>query len=118
MRLPKDARRKLGYSPTVVDVFCGCGGMSEGFRRAGFRQLLGVDVDVPAAQSYAANFGCPVYSGPIESFVDELREGTNSVKGSSRLTAWTSLSVDQPVRGFRPSGRCLPKASEETNTEA
>jgi len=30
-------------SPSVVDLFCGVGGISKGFQRAGFRILLGID---------------------------------------------------------------------------
>ena len=41
---------------TVVDLFCGAGGFSEGFRQAGFRILLGVDNDRSAIRSYKANF--------------------------------------------------------------
>jgi DNA (cytosine-5)-methyltransferase 1 len=38
--------------PTVVDIFCGCGGLSEGFRQAGFDILLGIDHDPYAIQTY------------------------------------------------------------------
>lgn len=41
---------------TVVDLFCGTGGFSEGFRQAGFRILLGIDNDKSAIRSYKANF--------------------------------------------------------------
>jgi len=40
----------------VVDLFSGAGGFAEGFRRAGFRILLGVDNDPAAARSFKANF--------------------------------------------------------------
>ncbi len=41
--------------PTVVDLFCGAGGMSLGFESAGFRTILGVDFDRRANQTFAAN---------------------------------------------------------------
>ena len=31
-------------APNVIDLFCGCGGFSLGFERAGFNVLLGIDV--------------------------------------------------------------------------
>jgi DNA (cytosine-5)-methyltransferase 1 len=41
---------------TVVDLFCGAGGMSEGFRQAGFVVLAGSDNDPDALATFAANF--------------------------------------------------------------
>lgn len=42
---------------TFIDLFCGCGGLTEGFKRAGWTPLCGVDVSYRAAQSYLANHG-------------------------------------------------------------
>ena len=36
----------------MVDIFCGCGGLSEGFKRAGFLPVLGIDVDECAVATY------------------------------------------------------------------
>ncbi len=41
---------------SVVDLFCGAGGFSQGFREEGFNILLGVDNDPSAIRSYKANF--------------------------------------------------------------
>ena len=41
--------------PTVLDLFCGCGGMSLGFEKAGFNVLLGIDVWDDALKTYAFN---------------------------------------------------------------
>lgn len=41
---------------SVVDLFCGAGGISEGFRQQGYRVLAGVDADPDAAATYAQNF--------------------------------------------------------------
>jgi DNA (cytosine-5)-methyltransferase 1 len=43
-------------NPTVIDLFCGAGGLSEGFRQAGFTVLAGADVDPDACATYALNF--------------------------------------------------------------
>jgi DNA (cytosine-5)-methyltransferase 1 len=43
--------------PTVVDLFCGAGGLSEGFRKAGFKTLLGVDLDPWAVRTYEKHHG-------------------------------------------------------------
>jgi DNA (cytosine-5)-methyltransferase 1 len=39
-----------------VDLFCGCGGASAGFEQAGWRSKCGVDHDMNAINTYAANF--------------------------------------------------------------
>jgi DNA (cytosine-5)-methyltransferase 1 len=41
---------------TVVDLFAGAGGISEGFRQAGYRVVVGMDFDPDAAATYALNF--------------------------------------------------------------
>jgi DNA (cytosine-5)-methyltransferase 1 len=40
----------------VVDLFCGAGGFSEGFRSAGYQVVAGSDLDPDAIATYAANF--------------------------------------------------------------
>jgi DNA-cytosine methyltransferase len=40
-----------------IDLFCGAGGLTEGFKRAGWMPLCGVDVSYSAVQSYLANHG-------------------------------------------------------------
>ena len=41
--------------PTMVDLFCGAGGLSEGFRQAGFRTVLAVDSNPVALRTYRLN---------------------------------------------------------------
>src|ERR1700733_3169528 len=42
---------------TVVDLFCGAGGMSLGFKAAGFATLCAVDWNDSAVETYRTNFG-------------------------------------------------------------
>lgn len=42
--------------PNVIDLFCGAGGLSEGFRQAGFDILLGVDFNEHAINTHHYNF--------------------------------------------------------------
>lgn len=61
-----------GRSRTVplytVDLFCGAGGLSEGFRQAGFAIAAGSDNDPDAMATYATNFpGAQPITGDIRS---------------------------------------------------
>ena len=40
---------------TVLDLFCGCGGLSLGFEKAGYNVLLGIDVWEDALTTYKYN---------------------------------------------------------------
>ena len=40
----------------VLDLFCGCGGLSEGFRLAGYNIIGGVDFNSAAIDTYRKNF--------------------------------------------------------------
>lgn len=41
--------------PKLIDLFCGCGGFSLGFERAGFEVLLGIDIWADALKTFAFN---------------------------------------------------------------
>jgi DNA (cytosine-5)-methyltransferase 1 len=45
-----------GEPPAVLDLFCGCGGLSLGFHRAGFQIVGGLELDEFAVLSHATNF--------------------------------------------------------------
>ncbi len=45
---------------TVLDLFCGCGGFSLGFSRAGFEILGGIEIDPVAHQTHSAHFSSKV----------------------------------------------------------
>jgi DNA (cytosine-5)-methyltransferase 1 len=42
--------------PMVIDLFCGCGGLSSGFEQAGFQVLAGLDKNAIALGTYKKNF--------------------------------------------------------------
>lgn len=53
-RETRDAFEREG-APTVVDLFCGAGGLSEGFRRSGFRVIGAVDTNEVALRTFGLN---------------------------------------------------------------
>lgn len=36
----------------IIDLFCGCGGLSKGFEEAGYKTLLGVDIEQAALNTF------------------------------------------------------------------
>ena len=60
----------------VIDLFCGCGGMSLGFQNAGFDIVAAYDNWQPAIDIYHKNFQHPIYKKDpsTEDIVPELRE--------------------------------------------
>jgi DNA (cytosine-5)-methyltransferase 1 len=48
--------------PSLIDIFCGAGGFSEGFRQQGFNIIMGIDSWEPAIKTFNHNFdlNCPV----------------------------------------------------------
>lgn len=52
---------------TAIDLFCGAGGLSEGFRQAGFHVLAGQDYDEAAGATFAATHQeAKFIGGPIQ----------------------------------------------------
>lgn len=52
----KIARLKAGHRPRVLDLFSGCGGLSLGFRSAGYEISAAIEYDPYAAKSHGTNF--------------------------------------------------------------
>lgn len=59
--------------PTAIDLFCGCGGLTLGLKRAGFQVLAGIDNDALAIKTYKANHrGTKAYQGDIKEISPEM----------------------------------------------
>ena len=56
---------------SVVDVFCGIGGLSHGFRRAGFDVVAGIDADGSCRYAFEANNGADFIERSLEDVTSE-----------------------------------------------
>ena len=93
IKAPTSKKRKSSCNAPVprfgvVDLFCGAGGLSEGFRQAGFEIVAGSDNDPDAMATYAANFPeARAITGDIrcssvkEQILDAVRHATVVVGG-------------------------------------
>ena len=53
--------------PTIVELFCGCGGTSMGFEMAGYEVMLGCDIHTPSIQTFQANHpNCSTILGDVK----------------------------------------------------
>jgi DNA (cytosine-5)-methyltransferase 1 len=54
-KLQKHTRRRHAPPLRVLDLFCGCGGMTQGLKESGMHVVAGIDVWDKAIESYSAN---------------------------------------------------------------
>jgi DNA (cytosine-5)-methyltransferase 1 len=88
----------------AIDLFCGAGGLSFGLEMAGFKLILGVDVDKNALKTYKKNHSAAkVFHGPIE---DISFEYLDSVLKGRKLHL---LAGGPPCQGFSTIGKGDPK---------
>ena len=82
---------------TLLDLFCGAGGLSEGFRQVGFSIVAGIDQDPDACATYAHNFPDAVtISGdltakPLQKQVVEVASGVDVVVGGPPCQAFSQV---------------------------
>ena len=89
-------------APTVVSTFAGCGGSSLGYSSAGFHELLAVENDKNAIETFSLNFpDVPVYGGDIAQLsVEEALSLTGQQPGELDV-----LDGSPPCQGFSTAGR-------------
>lgn len=82
----------------AIDLFCGAGGLAEGFRSAGYRILAGLDHDPDAVATFAANFPeAEPICGDIredhvrERLTDAVRGGCDVVIGGPPCQAFSQV---------------------------
>ncbi|MEX1002266.1 MAG: DNA cytosine methyltransferase [Crocinitomicaceae bacterium] len=84
--------------PAVIDIFCGAGGFSEGFRQQGFDIKLGIDHWEPAIKTFNHNFGLNSSVKNVLDFehsVDEIEAlpDTEVIIGSPPCVTFSSSNI-------------------------
>lgn len=89
-------------APTLISLFAGCGGSSLGYQMAGFKELLAVEWDRNAVETFKLNFpDVPVYHGDIALLSgDECMKLTGIEKGELDV-----LDGSPPCQGFSTAGK-------------
>jgi DNA (cytosine-5)-methyltransferase 1 len=88
--------------PTVISTFAGCGGSSLGYQMAGFHELLAVEWDQNAVDTFRLNFpDVPVYHGDIAKLTGaECMRLAGIKKGILDV-----LDGSPPCQGFSTAGK-------------
>lgn len=90
--------------PTVIDLFCGAGGFSEGFKQAGFEIILGIDKEPKMLAAFRANHpGTEVWERDVlEIDPSELPEADVIIGSPPCQDFSTSNPKRNPKRGMVP----------------
>jgi DNA (cytosine-5)-methyltransferase 1 len=113
-------------SPTIIDLFCGAGGIAEGFHQEGFVSLAASDIDPDACATFKLNFpDAEVVHGDIrerdvQARVLEAGAGASVVVGGPPCQAFSQVRnharlIDDPRNSLykefvKTVGRVLPTA--------
>ncbi|RQN40794.1 DNA cytosine methyltransferase [Paraburkholderia tropica] len=86
--------------PSVIDLFCGCGGFSLGAELAGFRSLVAIDIEPTLQSSFGKNFPS---SKPVQADVSDINRADWSLLiGDKRPDG---IIGGPPCQGFSRIGK-------------
>lgn len=90
-------KAKKSFRPKVIDLFCGCGGISKGFEMAGYSITGGIDFNKDATDTFAHNFRkAKVICGDISLVsneqIKEYYSGTDVIIGGPPCQGFSSAN--------------------------
>lgn len=91
----------------IIDLFSGCGGLSQGFKDAGFKIAFANDIDANCAKTYVYNHcnhggKIPFHQGDIRTIKNEQ---IKKLIGNKKITG---VIGGPPCQGFSIAGKRLP----------
>ena len=91
----------MNGKPTLISTFAGCGGSSLGYKQVGFKELLAIDFEKHAVETFGLNFpGIPVWEKNIKEVT-----GKEILKFCKiKLGELDVLDGSPPCQGFSLSG--------------
>jgi len=94
---------------TVISTFAGCGGSSLGYKWAGFKELLAIDFDKNAVETFKLNFDVPIWERDIKTVTaKEILDFCKIEVGELDV-----LDGSPPCQGFSTAGKRI--VSDERN---
>lgn len=97
-RSPGMSGLRESSNPTVLDLFCGAGGLALGFKMAGYRVLAGIDNWDPAVASFRRNFP------DAKAIGHDLSAGPSDLKGGLVGGSIDVIVGGPSCQGFSTSG--------------
>ena len=99
---------RIPNAPTVISTFAGCGGSSLGYSMAGFKELLAIEWDDNAVETFRMNFpDVPVYHGDIAKIsTEQVLEMTGLQAGQLDV-----FDGSPPCQGFSTAGKRIMEDS-------
>jgi len=93
---------RLQMELTVISTFAGCGGSSLGYKKAGYKELLAIDFNKNAVETFKLNFPeVPVWERDITKVsADEILKFCKIKKGELDI-----LDGSPPCQGFSTAGK-------------
>jgi DNA (cytosine-5)-methyltransferase 1 len=100
----------LNSRPKVIELFCGLGGLSQGFIQAGFQLVLGADIHSPSIKSYKLNHP------DVSTILGDLRNvSAKKLQEHVPCAKVDVLVAGVPCQGFSRSNRKRHDDDERNN---